>query len=110
MSHTVHITENGANFNLTFPEAVNELFADGFSQLLLGWPVSKVVFHTVRQTPVVGEPENRSVSHVLAVPTPVLLQLAQQVMGSLAQNRAVMEQGIRKVDDGFIAAIPSSPR
>ncbi|MBB5411972.1 hypothetical protein HDG34_005938 [Paraburkholderia sp. HC6.4b] len=107
MSRSISVNENGANFVLDFPDSTPDNFADGVSQLLIGWPTSKVVFHTLTQPASKADPqEQRQCALRLTVPTPVLLELAQQIVGALAHNNQSLTEAASKYSDNFTQALP----
>jgi hypothetical protein len=64
-----------------------EIFADGQSRLMLGYPVSKVFFHS--QTD--GTAPDNSVEVLrLAIPTTALIQLCNNVLATICNNRDAM--------------------
>ena len=110
MPHTTHIDENGAKFDLTYLDKENDTYADGISQLQLGWPISKIVMHNVTRIATPDTPEERVVAQVLAMPTASLLQLAHQILHGLATTRTQLEEAVRNNTEQFLQSIPKLPQ
>jgi hypothetical protein len=107
MSRRISVNENGANFVLDFPDGTPDVFADGFSQLLIGWPTSKVVFHALTKPASADNPqEERECTLRLTVPTPILMELAQQVLGSLVVNKQPLTEAIDRYSEQFTKMLP----
>ncbi|HDR9126251.1 hypothetical protein WJ05_17785 [Burkholderia vietnamiensis] len=108
MSRSITVNENGANFELYIPDGTSDYFADGFSQLLMGWPTSKVIFHNLTKPASPQDPqEHRECAFKLTVPTAVLLQLAQQVLGAMAQNNQQLLEAVNNYNEQFIKGLPT---
>lgn len=64
-----------------------EIYSDGLSQFMLGYPLSRLVFHTVNEPATTERKEQRKANLVLTMPTQLLLEAAKLVMDSSAANK-----------------------
>ncbi len=60
--------------------AAPEVFADGISQVLMGYPVSRVVFHTILEPAGSDSRELRRASMILTMPTVALIETARNLL------------------------------
>lgn len=112
MTTTLQVRDENAKFDLVITDNTPELFTDGISQLLMGFPISKLTFHSVvtpSESP--EQIEQRKAVLSLAISTPVLLELcrnilfaAQSSLDQLSEGGTRIDAQIRKIMDGV--AIP----
>lgn len=116
MTTTVQIRDKNAKFDLVISDNMPEIFTDGISQLLMGFPISKVTFHSVVTAPDSAEQvEQRKAVLSLAMSTPVLLELcrnvlfaAQSSLDELSESGTKVDSQIKKIMEGVaISAHPS---
>lgn len=112
MPKTIH-SDPGSNppFDLTISDGTPILYADGFSQLNLGWPNSRLVFHNVESPATAETSEARTCPFQLTLPTAVLLQLCATVMGIAATNSEQLKNVTVQYQSHFLANLPkAAPR
>jgi len=64
--------------------SAQDVFVDGMSQFLFGFPVSKILLHTVVKP---GEHEIRKAVISVAMPTATVIQMAQMILTNAIQNK-----------------------
>lgn len=74
-------------------ESVPVIYADGLSQIMIGFPNSRLVLHNrfERITEEDGTKENRYVACELVMPTAAMLDMAQQLIGHVASNNDLLK-------------------
>jgi len=72
--------------------AAPEIFADGVSQVLTGYPVSRVVFHTVLEPAGSGTKELRKASAILTMPTVSLIETARKLLALAKEAEDQLKQ------------------
>ncbi len=116
MTTTVQIRDENTKFDLIISESVPEIFTDGLSQLLMGFPISKLTFHSVVTSPdSTDQIEQRKAVLSLAMSTPVLLELcrniliaAQSSLEELTESGTKTDTQIRKIMEGVVIATSPS--
>lgn len=116
MTTTVQIRDENAKFDLVISENMPEIFTDGLSQLLMGFPISKLTFHSVVTAPdSTDQIEQRKAVLSLAMSTPVLLELcrnvliaAQSSLDELTESGTKVDTQIRKIMEGVAITTPPS--
>lgn len=71
-----------------------ELFVDGFSQVMIGFPISKIVFHSVIEPKDGKEKEIRKIVQTLTMPTAVAVELAKIISGLCKQSEKELTHDI----------------
>jgi len=73
------------------------LYVEGLTQLLVGFPNSRVVFHSMahREMNDSGTQEVRQIACELVMPTSSLVEMATNVIASLAANKSQLEAAQR---------------
>jgi hypothetical protein len=68
-------------------------YVEGLTQLMAGFPNSRIVLHSMAQRDATnpGAPEVRHLACELVMPTSALLEIAQNLIGALAANKAQLE-------------------
>jgi hypothetical protein len=89
------IIEN-TQFILTGRLSANEHFVEGFTQMFIGFPHTKVLFHTVLEPKGEDSPEIRKASQLMTIPTVTAIEFAHLVL-TAAKN--FEEQIISNLDD-----------
>ncbi len=84
MARVTQVREPNLEFDLTTPDNLPEIFADGTSQAMVGLPVSKVVFHSLQ--PGDGGVEQRKAVMQLVIGTPALVEFCRNVLSVTQQN------------------------
>lgn len=78
-------------FVLTNREA-QELYAEGFAQMLIGFPTSKLLLHTVISTPNPDDQkETRRGVAWIVMPTAALVEMAHLIVSSIKQAEPQMD-------------------
>lgn len=90
-----HRSEQG-NFDCVIPDDLPDFYADGVTQLQLGVPMSRILFHSViapadgtEQTPV----EHRLAKLSLAIPTAALFELVANIATGANKEAVAQTQG-----------------
>jgi hypothetical protein len=111
MTQKIEVRQPNANFDLLVKDGLTELYVDGASSVALGFPMSKVVLHTV--TPPINEPialpEKREAVARLVIPTAALLELALNTIKSAAQVKDQLSAGSAAISSqlsSFLAQLP----
>lgn len=94
-----------------------DIYAEGISHVLLGYPVTKVVFHTMMEPATPQNKEIRKATAVLAIPTVSLIESAQLILqvckggvGDLTGFNALQGQKIQDLLSAIeIREQPASP-
>lgn len=116
MTTTVQIRDDNTKFDLVISDNMPEIFTDGVAQLLMGYPISKLTFHSVVTSPdSSSQIEQRKGILSLAMSTPVLLELcrnvliaAQSSLDELSEGGTKIDSQIRKIMEGVaFTALPS---
>lgn len=100
MSRTIEIRENNVQCDITFPDDMPSIYVDDMSQLGIGVPVSRVLFHTLDNPPVQtaedGSPiEQRNAALQLIIPTGSLVNFAKHVLSAASQNDENLASGFQ---------------
>jgi len=97
------------DFVLTDRISATELYADGFSQLLVGFPVTKIILHSVIDAKTPTHKEVRRTVTTLSIPTTALIQLAQMILSACKNSEGQLAQlsgDAAKQLKGILAQIP----
>ncbi|MES2488500.1 MAG: hypothetical protein V4607_01825 [Pseudomonadota bacterium] len=78
--------EPGANFDITYPDNMPEVYVDGISKTLSGPLISKIVFHRVVVTATSTESEQRVAAATIVIPTQALIEYVANIGASFANN------------------------
>jgi len=112
---TMKVREENANFDLLISDNMPEFFTDGVSQFLMGYPISKLTFHSVMTTLDSDEVEQRKGVLNLTMSTPVLLEFCKNVLFSAQSSVNEFSEGGKKVDanmrkimEGVTISMPAS--
>lgn len=110
MSHTVEIRQENVQCDLIFPDALQSVYVDDLSQLALGVPVSKILFHTMGTTPIKTSEdgasiEQRNAALQLIIPTASLVNFAKHVLSIASQNSDGMKQGFNEYSEALHASL-----
>lgn len=106
MTETIKVRSDDVKFDLTFPDQVNSVYADGVSNAAVGYPISKLLFHTIeapRQNGVTaGEVvERRRVVLEMSIPTAALVELCANVVAGAAQSRDALKGAANDMTAAF---------
>jgi hypothetical protein len=99
MAEVVEVRTDQANFDLVFPEQVTAMYADGISNAAIGFPVSKLFFHTtepprqIMQDGTAPPIERRKVVLEMTIPTAALVELCANIASSASQSRDSLMTG-----------------
>lgn len=75
--------DQGGGFECLIPDQIPELFVDGISQIAVGMPVTRILFHAVIPAQEVGEKiEQRVAKLSLVIPTASLLEFVANIATS----------------------------
>ncbi len=111
MARVTQVREPNLEFDLTTPDNLPAIFADGISQAMVGLPVSKVVFHSLQIGD--GGVEQRKAVMELVIGTPALVEFCRNVLSITQQNEQqilaateAFNNQIRTLLDGVVIAAP----
>jgi hypothetical protein len=112
MSHTVEIRSDEASFDLTIPDDLREVYIDGASTVALGYPLSKLLLHSIAPPVDAGKPgqvEDREAILRLVVPTGVLVELAINILKAASGHKAQIAAAATTADAQFATLISQLP-
>ncbi|AIO31124.1 hypothetical protein DM39_1541 [Burkholderia cenocepacia] len=111
MTRKVEVRMPAASFDLLVPETVAETYVDGISNVSMGYPLSKVMLHTIRPPEVQGQPaiEVREAVVRLVIPTGNLLEFAFNILKGAAESKAALASGASTVSAQFQAFLDQFP-
>jgi hypothetical protein len=105
MTKKIEIRE-GAPADLYIPESVEEMYCDGSSLVSLGWPISKLLFHTVVELDEENVSiEQRKANLRLAIPTHVLIALCEKVLEIAQKNPDTFEKNAQRQSDALASML-----
>lgn len=102
MDKITQVREEKIKFDLTVGDSIPEIFTDGVSHLVIGNPISKLIFHSVTepvQSP--NEIEQRQGVLRLVIPTPVLLEMCRNILFAAQSNIEAYSDGGKQLDAKF---------
>jgi len=116
MSRTIEFREPHAAFDLVIPDDLPEVYADDLSHVMMGIPISKVIFHSVSSSaniPANGAPprqlEVREAVLQMTMPTLALVNFAKNVLAVASQNDALVKQGLAQYHEHFLSTMKAQP-
>ncbi|ANC46296.1 hypothetical protein [Pandoraea pnomenusa] len=72
--------DQGGSFECVVPDQLPELYADGVSQIAVGMPITRILFHTVVPSQQAGEKiEQRVAKLSVVIPTAALMELIANI-------------------------------
>lgn len=86
------------------PTGVPTVYVEGVSQMLIGFPNSRLLLHSFSERDATNPdaPERRTIACEIVIPTPGLIEMAQLVINSIAQNKealsSVRAEWVEKLD------------
>jgi len=80
MKKVISVRKNDMNFDLHLSDNAPEFFADGFGQLMLGYPESKVILYTVQPAEEEVNAEQRKAVATLIMSTSTLIEMCQKIL------------------------------
>lgn len=106
MTDVIEVRTDEAKFDLVMSEQVGSVYADGVSNAAIGYPVSKLFFHTVeppRQLATGGSQavERRKVVLEMTIPTAALVELCANVVANAAQGRDALKTAANDMATAF---------
>lgn len=97
MSRTINVRQQNVQCDITLPDELPNVYVDDMSQLSLGVPVSRILFHIMDTPPIKegseGVVEQRKAVLQLTLPTLALVNLAKQVLAHAASGSDVLRDG-----------------
>lgn len=81
------------NLSLIPPNKTPSIYVEGLSQMMLGFPVSRVLLHSFaeRDTSNGRAEERRTMAVELVMPTSSLIEMAQLILNTAAANKETLE-------------------
>src|SRR6476659_3372935 len=100
------------SFELTVPSELTELYVDGVSGLVPGWPNSKVLFHSTHPKQPGSDPnsENRQGVLLMTLPTGALIELSRNILATFTAGREQVKEAAQmhfERVDAFLADLPA---
>ncbi len=94
------VRTDDVNFDLVINDDMPEMFVDGISSILMGNPISKLTFHSVRDpaNPENNEIEQRKGVFLLTISTPVLLEICRSILSAAQSSIDDLSDGGKKFD------------
>lgn len=110
--------ENAAtpNIQTVINGHVPSIYVEGVSQMMVGFPNSRLLMHSLAQRDIGNpdKPEIRKMACELIIPTASLIEMAQTILSTLTQNKAVLEttkvEWMEKIDALTNSLQPEAPR
>lgn len=110
MTNTVNVREKGKSFDMHISDNLAEVYADGMGYAMLGYPLSKLTFHTVLPakdgTPIPQDGtavEQRQAVFRLTMTTASLMEFCQNMLLTLHANKTKLQVGKTQFDNTFVA-------
>jgi hypothetical protein len=97
MIQKIEVRTAEASFDLTMPNDLRELFVEGISQAAIGFPYSKLVFHSAQPPSGEQQVEQREAVLRMVIPTPILLEMCANILRGLMSNKENMLVGVTDV-------------
>ena len=94
---------------LVRPPAMAKFYCEGLSQLVIGYPVSRMLLHDFidRDANKPNAPERRQLVAELVIPTAGLIELAKHVIASVGASKAQIKAILDLYGDQVSAALAS---
>jgi hypothetical protein len=83
-----------ADFRLEGQVTAPVMYAEGFTNLLFGFPHTRVLFHTLIEPAHRGTKEQRRAVLTLTIPTILAVQLAQTILSGVKGNERLLMQAV----------------
>lgn len=94
------VRQDDAKFDLLIPDEISQTYADGVAQMMIGFPMSKILFFGVSASASEQQMQEgvevRKATFELTIPTIALLETAQNILTTIAGNNAAMLDGLNK--------------
>lgn len=103
MSNVVNAREQNKTFDLHLSENLEEVFVDGMGYAMLGYPISKLTFHTVQPPKNGDEIEQRQAVLRLTMTTASLIEFCQNTLLTLETNKAQLLAAKTQFDGVYMA-------
>ncbi|MFM0663344.1 hypothetical protein [Paraburkholderia sediminicola] len=101
MAEVVNVRAPGAVFDLHLPDNLQEVFADGVTNVAIGYPNSRLTFHVVQAPKVTVGPidpnlvEQRRAVIDMIIPTASLFDLVGNLSRDLPANKQTLSDGAK---------------
>ncbi len=86
--------------------SVEDVFVDGMSQFIFGFPISKIVLHAVVKP---GSPEIRKAVIRVTMPTAILIEMCQKIMTNSIANKEQLLSTAKIIHPMALEALLSAP-
>ncbi len=103
MANTVNIREQNKSFDLHISDELLEVYADGMGYAMLGYPMSKLTFHTVLPPKEGVAVEQRQAVVRLTMSTAALMEFCQNMLSTLETTKPQLLTAKTQFDNTFIA-------
>lgn len=86
-------TTQTAQITLITPPGMPSLYVEGLSQIMVGFPNSRMLLHSFsdRDVRTPNAPESRKMGCELIMPTSSMIEIAQLIINSLVDNKDALE-------------------
>ncbi|EIC23768.1 hypothetical protein Thi970DRAFT_00279 [Thiorhodovibrio frisius] len=95
MASLTQVREGEVQFDLHTPDGVPEIFVDGISQAMIGFPCTKILFHSVQAPPAAGTAggvvEQRQAVLRLTIGSDTLAEMCRKLLAVLERDDSGME-------------------
>ncbi|MFZ2162505.1 MAG: hypothetical protein WAW02_09835 [Sideroxyarcus sp.] len=103
MANTVNIREKNKSFDLHISDELLEVYADGMGFAMLGYPMSKLTFHTVLPPKEGVAVEQRQAVVRVTMSTAALMEFCQNMLSTLEATKPQLLTAKTQFDNTFIA-------
>jgi hypothetical protein len=93
---TTEVRTPEASFDIHIPESLPYLNVDGVTQIQMGFPNSRILFHVTTNAPSPTEVEKRLAIANLSINTAGLAEFCLNVLMALIQNKGQLESGLEQ--------------
>lgn len=95
---------------LVVPQNMPEIYADGFSAMMIGYPMSKIIFHSISMS--LGssddEIEKRTGVAQVVLPTHSLIEFAKHILGSIEANKSGVISSVHQYQGAVLSLISNA--
>lgn len=84
---SINTKKIGEGVVLTGRATAPEIYVEGVTQMLMGAPVSRLIFHTTMDSATDGDVEVRKAAVVLSLPTGALVDIALKILEAVKSNQ-----------------------
>ncbi|MBR8151649.1 hypothetical protein [Burkholderia vietnamiensis] len=86
MPRKIEQKSEAGSFSCVIPDDLREIYADGVSEIQVGMPVSRIIFHSVINPSINNKSEERRANLSLVIPTNQLMELVANIASATSQE------------------------